>query len=298
MLDLQKAMDGEAANSFEATKKTAEMEGQLIDLDTARENELRSIDRLSSSIAGSTSAAAAAAKKQREEMEKMAAMQNKWSRIGTLEAPAATPEFSGVLTPVESIITDKASVDRFQVLLSETFAGMRIGIGIEPDTDSIQDFTNELTSLLESTALQTSEIIGNLVGTLAMGGNAWGDFKNAAISAFGDMAIAIGKIAIKAGLAASGISMALKNPANWYLAVAAGAALVALGSAVKSSLSAVASGDYGAGGGSYAGGSSSSSGSDWDTREVNVNVTGTLVADGDQLITVINNANRKNYYTQ
>jgi hypothetical protein len=82
-------------------------------------------------------------------------------------------------------------------------------------------------------------------------------------------------------------------------AVAAGAALVALGSAVKSSLASVAGGDYSAAGSGYSGnyGSGSSSG-DYETRDVKVYVTGTLEADGDKLITVINNTNKKNYYTQ
>jgi hypothetical protein len=37
--------------------------------------------------------------------------------------------------------------------------------------------------------------------------------------------------------------------------------------------------------------------SDFEGREVNVNVTGTLQADGDQLVAVINNSNKKSYYT-
>jgi hypothetical protein len=114
------------------------------------------------------------------------------------------------------------------------------------------------------------------------------------------MAIAVGKIAISMGVAAAGIDVALKDTGQWYIAVAAGAALVALGSAVKSSLASVAGGDYSAaGGGGYAGSTTGSgSSSNYETREVKVYVTGTLEADGDKLITVINNANKKNYYTQ
>ena len=112
------------------------------------------------------------------------------------------------------------------------------------------------------------------------------------------MAIAVGKIAIKTGVGMLGIQAAL-NMDNPYVAIAAGAALVALGAAVKSSLSSVASGDYSAGGGGYSGDyASSGSGNGYETREVKVYVTGTLEADGDKLITVINNTNKKNYYTQ
>jgi hypothetical protein len=187
-------------------------------------------------------------------------------------------------------------------MFRETFLAqlgdIKVGIGFEADTQKIHDITNEVTSLLESSINRTAELMGNLIGTLAGGGDAWGDFKNAALSAFGDMAIAIGKIAISAGVASSGIAAALKNPENWMLAVAAGAALVALGSAVKSSLSSVASGDYSAGGGGYSGGYSAGGSGNYETRDVKVYVTGTLEADGDKLITVINNTNNRNYYTK
>jgi len=175
---------------------------------------------------------------------------------------------------------------------------MTVAIGFKADTEQIQDISNEVNSLIESGVTKSAELIGSLIGTLAGGGDAWGDFKNAALSAFGDMAIAVGKIAISAGIASEGIQAALKMD-NPYIAIAAGAALVALGTAVKSSLSAVASGDYSAGGGGYSGGySAGSSPGDYETREVKVYVTGTLEADGDKLITVINNTNQKNYYTQ
>ncbi|MBO7681791.1 MAG: hypothetical protein J6T17_03440, partial [Clostridia bacterium] len=131
------------------------------------------------------------------------------------------------------------------------------------------------------------------------GGDAWGDFKNAALAAFGDMAIAVGKIAIATGLASEGIQAALKL-GNPYVAIAAGAALIALGSAVKSSLSSAASGDYSASGGGYSGSyaSAGSSGGGYETRDVKVYMTGTLEADGDKLIAVINNTNSRNYYTK
>jgi hypothetical protein len=145
--------------------------------------------------------------------------------------------------------------------------------------------------------LSVSESIGNLIGDLVTGGDSWSNFANSAMAAFGDMAIAVGKVAIKTGVGMLGIQAALKMD-NPYVAIAAGAALVALGAAVKSSLSAVASGDYSAGGGGYSGDYSAGGSNGYETREVKVYVTGTLEADGDKLITVINNTNQKNYYTQ
>ena len=267
----------------------------------------KQIQSIQNSGANADASAAAAAskkaeaewKKQQELLKKIEEVHAKWATIADAGAIAGgvSPTFPGVITPTLTVLP-RVDAEYWKETITAQLGDFTIGIGVKADTEKIHDITSEVNSLLESSITQTSEIIGNLVGTLAGGGDAWGDFKNAALSAFGDMAIAVGKIAIQVGLADAGIEVALKS-GQWQLAVAAGAALVALGSAVKSSLSAVASGDYSAAGGGYSG-SYSGTGSDngYETREVNVYVTGTLEADGDKLITVINNTNRKNYYTQ
>lgn len=255
--------------------------------------------------ADATSAAAAAKraeadwKKQQELLQKIAEVHAKWATIADAGAitGGASPTFPGVITPTLTVLP-QVDAEYWKETITAQLGDFTIGIGFKADTEKIHDITREVNSLLESSITRTSEILGNLVGTLAGGGDAWGDFKNAALSAFGDMAIAVGKIAIQVGLADAGIEAALST-GQWYVAVAAGAALVALGSAVKSSLSAVANGDYSAAGGGYS--SSSSAGvmsGDYETRDVKVYVTGTLEADGDKLITVISNTNKKNYYTQ
>ena len=273
------------------------MEGALIDIETARQNELRSIDRLSSSIASSTSAQAAAAKKAREEMQKMAEVQAKWSGLGSVSTSGLSSVQGGVLGPSLSILPQRQDAEYFKETFQAYLGDWQLSVGIKPQEGAIVDFTNEVEDGLVSMATRTAEVMGNLIGTLASGGDAWGDFKNAALSSLGDMAIAVGKIAIKTGVGMLGIQAALKMD-NPYVAIAAGAALVALGAAVKSSLSAVASGDYSAGGGAYSSTASSAGSGDYDTREVNVNVNGTLQADGDQLLAVINSTNNRNYYTR
>lgn len=238
---------------------------------------------------------------QKQLQESIAATRARWADMAEALSGlsgVSAPNFPGVSGPSLSIVPRQEDVELFKETLTAQLGDFRIGIGIEANTDQIHNLTKEVEALLESSFVRTGEIIGNLVGTLAGGGNAWADFKNAALSAFGDMAIAVGKIAIQVGVADMGIQMALES-GQWYLAVAAGTALVALGSAVKSSLAAVASGDYSAAGGGYSSaGVSGGTGSNYETREVNVYVTGTLEADGDKLITVINNANKKNYYTK
>ena len=298
MAQTQEQIDDLAANTFEDTKKTYELKGKILDIDAARENDLRAVDKLESNIASSAAAAAAAAQKQREEMQKIAEVQKRWSGLGTVSTSGLNPGTPGVSGPAMSILPRQEDVQLFKETLTAQLGDITIGIGLRADTQNIVDVSNEIESLLSNSVARTSEILGNLIGTLAGGGDAWGDFKNAALSAFGDMAIAVGKIAIAAGLASEGIQAALKM-GNPYVAIAAGAALIALGSAVKSSLSAAASGDYSAGGGGYSSSySSASSGGGYETRDVKVYLTGTLEADGDKLITVINNTNNRNYYTK
>ena len=242
--------------------------------------------------------AAAAAKKQQEELKKIADIHAKWSWMGSVSTEGIQSPQGSVMGPSLSILPQQVDTALFKETFLAQLGEIKVAIGFEADTQKIHDITNEVTSLVQNAVTRTSEILGNLVGTLAAGGDAWGDFKNAALSAFGDMAIAVGKIAVSAGVATLGIKAAFES-LNGYAAIAAGAALIALGAAVKSSLSAVASGDYSASGGGYSGGySSSSSGNGYETREVYVNVNGTLQADGNQLIAVINNTNKKNYYTQ
>ena len=179
--------------------------------------------------------------------------------------------------------------------------GLAIPVTPELDTSAVIDLSNELQSILTSTFDSIGTSLGGLIGDLATGGDAWSNFSSTAISAFGDMAISVGKMAISTGTATLGIKAALES-LNGYVAIAAGVALVALGTAVKTSLSNIAGGNYGSAGavatstGSY-GGSSSSIGTAFDTRDITVNVKGSLRADGNQLLAVIENENTRRNHT-
>lgn len=184
---------------------------------------------------------------------------------------------------------------------AETTTEVGLAIPVTPvlDTSTLVDITNELQSVMTSAFDTIGVSIGELIGDLATGGDAWGNFANTAIGAFGDMAISIGKMAISTGVATLGIKAALES-LNGYVAIAAGTALVALGAAVKAGLSNIASGSYSssanvATAGGY--GSSSMLGADFETREMKVEVTGTLRASGNELLTVIENENTRKKHT-
>lgn len=295
----QQQIDDLANNDFAATKNTEEAKQRVLALEQQQAQELSTIDRQSNRIANSASSNAAAWQKAREEAEKLVALHARGESYGAALSGglASVTAPSGITAPTLSILPQRQDVEYFKSTLQAYMGDFQLSIGIKADTDKIRDITNEVESVISSGVTTSAELIGNLVGTLAGGGDAWGDFKNAALSSFGDMAIAVGKIAISTGIAMSGIEATLKS-GQWYLAVAAGAALVALGSAVKSSLSAVASGDYSASGGGYSSsGYSSGGGGDYETRDINIQVTGTLEASGDKLQAVLDSSKNKSYYT-
>ncbi len=291
-----------ATDGVAAADATLAQETRAYDVSRAITQEQNALLRIKNSIGKASEAELAAAQKQTEELAKQKRLLDEHIKAARARGAELASIFNGAPTltgqatgPQMTLRTE--AVDEFKSRLVADMGEVTLYVGLKTDTQKVQDISNEITSLLQSGVSRTAEILGDLFGTLAGGGDAWGDFKNAALSAFGDLAIAVGKIAISTGLASEGIQAALKMD-NPYIAIAAGAALVALGSAVKASLSAVANGDYSAAGGAYSSTASSAGSGDYDTREVNVNVNGTLQADGDQLLAVINATNNRNYYTR
>ena len=185
--------------------------------------------------------------------------------------------------------------------LEMNFPKLEVPVAPVLDTTAVTDISAQLESALTASFENIGVSLGNLIGDLATGGDAWGNFTDMAISSFGDMAVTVGKMAVSTGMATLGIKAALES-LNGYVAIAAGVALIALGSAVKTGLSNVASGNYNASSnvasatGSYGAGSSPIN-TGFESREININVTGTLRADGNQLVTVIENENKRRTVT-
>lgn len=203
-----------------------------------------------------------------------------------------TPGASAMNTPGLVMPAVEQFKDLFYAQLGNS---LFLQVQLDLDKQSFVDMTQELQSLMANLASSVGDAIGGLVGDLVTGGDAFGNFKNAALSSFGDLATSVGKMAIATGVATLGIKAALESLNGW-VAIAAGAALVALGAAVKAGLSNVAAGNYSASP-AVASGSYSSGSNDYETRDIQVNVTGTLQADGDKLVAVLNNTNNRNGYT-
>ena len=194
------------------------------------------------------------------------------------------------------------STDLTNVSGATALSSPGIAIPVTPvlDTTAAVDLSNQLESIITAATETIGLSIGTLIGDLTTGGDAWNNFANTAISAFGDMAISVGKLAISTGVATLGIKAALAS-LNGYVAIAAGVALVALGSAVKTGLTNIANGGYSASTNVASAGSYSSSNivnTTFDQESFDIRVTGELRASGNQLVAVIEREQlRKNHTT-
>ena len=272
LADLQSQYNGLVSSSIADIDKANQLRIQEERVVVSMNNALRELSERQATITANV-------QKEAEARRQAAAFiqQKEAYAADTAEARADLSAFSESLTSQAEMKFPKLEVPVMPVL----------------DTKSIVDLSQQLETLLTGSIENLSAGIGNLIGDLATGGDAWGNFADMAISSFGDMAIAIGKMAVSTGVATLGIKAALES-LNPYVAIAAGAALIALGSAVKAGLSNVAAGNYSASTnvasatGNYGAGSSPIN-TAFENREMTIKVTGTLKAEGSQLVTVIEN---------
>ena len=301
----QQALSDLATDDLAAEDALINAKVALAQMDRSRNNELRELTEKQRTLNKLVTA-------ERDERERVAALRSLMT-ANPLPAIATSP----VLQPLGPVQSGGVSVDlavhpqveptEMQTFISSLKSGIVTGVdgttvtvGIAADTSDLVDVSGALQSQLTELGAVTGDIIGGLIGDLATGGDAWSNFANGAVSAFADLAISVGKMAIQTGAATLGIKAALES-LNPYAAIAAGAALVALGSALKTGMSNAASGSYSAStnvasASSYSSGSSLSS--DMYGREMTVKVTGRLEASGSTLAAVLDNeAQRHNRTT-
>ena len=155
-------------------------------------------------------------------------------------------------------------------------------------------FSEELLKSLESGLIGAFNALADAIGGVTEGG-----FENVAkamIEPLADMAIRIGTIIMFSGEAIEALKAGLiaffgGSP------ILAGAALIAVGVAAKAGLAALGNNNYASSSSYVASGSYGNGGGDYETRDVNIHVTGQLRADGDQLVAVIENTTDRNNYT-
>lgn len=166
------------------------------------------------------------------------------------------------------------------------------------DTEAAQKAVVELSSVLEQGVVGMSEALGNLIGNLINGENAWQGFAQAGIGVVADMLSTVGKAFVTEGVGVIAAQMALKT-GNGPAAIAAGAAMIALAATMKTAMSNAAA-NWSGGSGAAVASSSYSSGTTGPStygREMTIRVTGTLTGEGSKLKAVINNDDRRNNVT-
>ena len=286
-------MNGLAGSTVEQVDAANRAQAEAINLEGQQEDELRSLERMAKGITSANNANNAALREQLELQKKIAQSR---ADLAALNLGVSGVPTAGAVSQIPVGLAPRETPEAFQELLNAHFGEtLHVSIGVDLDKQRFVDVSRELEMVLGQMANNLGGIIGGLIGDLVTGGDAWSNFANAAMSAFGDMAITVGKIAIATGLASESIKAALTKLGGLG-AIAAGIALVALGTAVKAGLSNVATGNYSSAAG-VASSSYGSGGTDYVTRDMTVNVTGTLQADGDQLVAVLNNTDNKKGYT-
>lgn len=287
---LHEAMASEAGSSYEDMQKVVSLyeswKGQI----ASASDQLAAVDRYANSIKQSTD----------KELENRRKIQELMKNGGGIQAVESGSTIGNQITGIKVPATLAVAPDKIQEfkshIVEELGGGITVAIAIDPDSvEKIHDITNEINSMVENMATTVGECIGKLAADLINGEDPWGQFANAALSAIGDMAVSVGKMAIATGVATLGIKAALES-LNGYVAIAAGIALVALGTAVKAGLANVASGNYSAST-NVASNTTSSITNGYEEREIYVHVEGALRADGNQLLAVINQTEKKNWST-
>lgn len=283
------------ASTDEEMKAQYASEAAVASLEASRQSQLRGLIRIGNSLERSSTQQATTAKETQEATEL------------TLEAATKLVEKQRELKAIQDQNNAMMAAARFSL-----DGGLAGGPGIQPgqaqrmtvpalvrpvvDPQEWIDVSEELKGIIEDALGSIGDSIGQLMGDLATGGDAWGNFTNNAIQAFGEMATTVGKIAVSTGLATLGIKAALES-LNPYVAIAAGTALIALGAAVRAGMANAASGSYSTSVASSAYSSSGTFGQSSFGREMEVKVTGTLTANGSKLVAVLNNEKNRTDYT-
>ncbi len=173
---------------------------------------------------------------------------------------------------------------------------------IEPLKDKSVEIGEILSQAVESGIENLIAATAEAIGAFAAGEASFGDVFRVIGEQVANFADALGRALIAAGVASDAFKKLIHNP---FAAIAAGAALVATAAIVRAKLKAGPSGSAssatGSGGITMPTRQTAETKSEWSTRNVYTNqpavvVSGTLRADGSQLVAVIESENRRRNY--
>lgn len=278
--DLTRKIANLASSTPEQMQAAANEEEKLLNLQQQQAMELMQLNRRKTALANQAAKeAAAAAKTEADNIQQI---------LDTTLADLSVE--------LDAELDADAEAQLNEVVAGMDLAPVTLPINPELNVEKISSVFVDINSAVADFAVSAAAAVGELIGDLASGGDAWNNFGQAAVAAFADMAISIGRIAMATGAAALAIDKLAIDPVS---AIAAGAALVALGAAAKAAMSNVANRNGYAADTTVASSTYATSPTITGVeRSITIDVTGTLKAEGSELVAVLNNeAYRKNHTT-
>jgi hypothetical protein len=241
----------------EQRRELAELEAEINRILRQQSEELKSINREKRTALSivNEEAALEKAKAQQVEIQK-ASLEN-------ITVPA-------LVDPVAQILAAAPKVQ-------EAFSGIMV------------DITDSVNGAFESMAVG----IGEFFGALATGDASLADFGKSVLSTLAEVMVSAGKAIIAAGVGMLAIKVAL-NFGSPIGAIAAGVAMVAIGTALKGALASAAGGGGGSASAiSSAGTVGSAQAVTTQQQNVTISLTGKLVAEGKDLVYVVDQENTR-----
>lgn len=279
ILDNMRLMSDLATDTVEDTDALLDMEGLVNDLKRKQSEEEKTLLQQAKKLSKEAQTQAEAAQKEKDARAAIAAMRNGLDNYNLSVSSSASDTIAKVLDDANEAVLEHP-----------------IELPVKVDKDEIVAELADLSPIISDAFDSLGQSLGTLFIDLKTGENVWQNFSNSAISAFGDMAVAVGKMAIATGTATLGIKAALES-LNGYVAIAAGVALVALGTAVKQGMSNIANGNYSVSTNVASSGNYGSSMMEYQQREIDVNISGTFTANGNSLVAVLDNENKRKKHT-
>jgi hypothetical protein len=212
----------------------------------------------------------------------------KRTALSIVNEETALEKVKAAQTAITKASLENISMPNFGGVVSQALAPF---LQVKEQIDGIMiDVSDTIETALESMAVN----VGEFLGALIIGDGSVKNFAATIASAFAELAITIGKVAIAAAITVGVIDKMLKNPANWPLALAAGIALVAVGTAIKGALANAAGGGGGSASAiSSAGTVGSAQAVTTQQQNVTISLTGKLVAEGKDLVYVVDQENTR-----
>ena len=175
-----------------------------------------------------------------------------------------------------------------------------VEVPVRLETEEAEQQILNLSETIQNTIVEAisgmAASIGELLGNAINGEGGMAEFGKDVLTMIGTFAEKFGKVLVAYGAAVLAFESAFENP---YAAIAAGAGLIVLGAMVKQIASNMSSsiGSGASSQSSYVASSGSYGAGGYSNSTLQVEVTGTLTANGSQLVAVLNNENNRTNYT-